>query len=823
METKLTRAVRDLGGRFEHRLFLSATPHNGHSDSFSTLLELLDPYRFTRGVKVGATSGLKDVMVRRLKEDIRAVQGGFPRRVVQAVRVDGLPQDAPELVLSRLLDAYRTARAERLVDAPPRVRSIDRLLLVGLQQRLLSSVEAFAHTLETHAATVDRGEEGEVTVIEPEALQPFLLPRGPDEEEDLAEAEAEAEAEDGHLVDDERTLVTAATRAAGTGAQERELLEEMRTVAEAVRHAPDAKVRALVAWIRARLCPALPPFGELPDGPPASWNERRVIVFTESREGTLRYLREVLGQAIAGTDRANERVEVISGLTTGPRRNEIQRRFNTDPAQEPMRILLATDAAREGLNFQAHCADLFHFDLPWNPGRIEQRNGRIDRKLQPAPEVLCHYFVLPQRVEDRVLQVLVEKTETIRRELGSLSQVIDDEIHRRLSGGIRHDAADELAEEIASSDSEPDRQEAADDELEQARERAGELEAQNVRCRELLERSRRWTRFSPDPFRHALNESLGLLGAGPLQRVEQDGKALWHFPALDARQGADPSWAATLDTLRPPRKPNEKLADWRASSPIRPVVFRDPGTLTEATVHLHLAQRVAQRLLGRFRAQGFVHDDLSRACLAQVSDSIPRVVVIGRLALFGERAERLHEELVIVAARWTDAEERTEPLRPYGRDGHARTLELVDAALADPAPAPEDRVRERLLAGTGGDVAELTEPLAARAAELADEAERRLAERGERESRELDDTLVRQRRRVEDQLIRHRAEFDQLTLGFDDPERRQLEQNMRAWERRIGQFGADLHSEPARIRDFYTVRARRTEPIGLLYLWPDTN
>ena len=65
-------------GRFEHRLFLSATPHNGHSNSFSTLLELLDPYRFTRGVKVRGKKALEDVMVRRLKEDIRKVQGGFP-------------------------------------------------------------------------------------------------------------------------------------------------------------------------------------------------------------------------------------------------------------------------------------------------------------------------------------------------------------------------------------------------------------------------------------------------------------------------------------------------------------------------------------------------------------------------------------------------------------------------------------------------------------------------------------------------------------------------------------------------------------------------
>src|SRR3990172_8871844 len=73
IETKLTRAVRDLAARFEHRLFLSATPHNGHSNSFSTLLELLDPYRFTRDVNLRDKNILQNVMVRRLKEDIREV------------------------------------------------------------------------------------------------------------------------------------------------------------------------------------------------------------------------------------------------------------------------------------------------------------------------------------------------------------------------------------------------------------------------------------------------------------------------------------------------------------------------------------------------------------------------------------------------------------------------------------------------------------------------------------------------------------------------------------------------------------------------------
>src|SRR5262245_32968901 len=150
IETKFTRAVRDLAGRFEHRLFLSATPHNGHSNSFSTLLELLDPYRFTRGVPVRGKKALDEVMVRRLKEDIRTVQGGFPKRDPEPVILDGLPEDAPGLALSRLLDEYRSAREERFASTTHRAQAAAGLLVVGLQQRLLSSIEAFARSLKVH-------------------------------------------------------------------------------------------------------------------------------------------------------------------------------------------------------------------------------------------------------------------------------------------------------------------------------------------------------------------------------------------------------------------------------------------------------------------------------------------------------------------------------------------------------------------------------------------------------------------------------------------------------------------------------------------------
>jgi SNF2 family DNA or RNA helicase len=156
IDSKFTRAVRDLAGRFEHRLFLSATPHNGHSNSFSALLEILDPQRFCRGVPVRSKKLLDDVLVRRLKEDLREVAGGFPKREVLQVDIDGLPEDAPELRLSGLLDEYRCSREERLKGLTRHKRAQAAILISGLQQRLLSSIEAFARTLRVHRKTVLR-------------------------------------------------------------------------------------------------------------------------------------------------------------------------------------------------------------------------------------------------------------------------------------------------------------------------------------------------------------------------------------------------------------------------------------------------------------------------------------------------------------------------------------------------------------------------------------------------------------------------------------------------------------------------------------------
>jgi len=87
IDSQLTKTVRELCPFFEHKLFLSATPHNGHSNSFAALLEMLDPQRFCRGIPVRSKKLLEDVMVRRLKKDLRAIQiTDFPER--KAVPVD---------------------------------------------------------------------------------------------------------------------------------------------------------------------------------------------------------------------------------------------------------------------------------------------------------------------------------------------------------------------------------------------------------------------------------------------------------------------------------------------------------------------------------------------------------------------------------------------------------------------------------------------------------------------------------------------------------------------------------------------------------------
>ncbi|MEQ9322643.1 MAG: DISARM system SNF2-like helicase DrmD, partial [Polyangiaceae bacterium] len=615
VDSQTTHVVRDIAPRFENRLFLSATPHNGHSNSFSALLESLDPQRFTRGVPVKGREQLREVMVRRLKRDLRQLTHSlrFPERKVVRLGIDMEPAEgnepANELSLAKTLAEYTSLFAEL-----PKTK---RLPLINLQKRLLSSVEAFARTLKVHAKSKQRA----VAALDS------------DEE---ADAEHTLGLDDDALDEREEQRVASASAALHKimpdGAEA--LLALMHEQAELLRREPDAKVRALMAWMREHLCPAI---GDR-DEKDTAWTDRRVLIFTEYGD-TRRYLMGLLREAVRHTEGGEDRVDQIHGGMNEQAREEVQYAFNAAPKDEPLRILVATDAAREGLNLQAHCADLFHFDIPWNPSRMEQRNGRIDRALQPSPEVRCHYFVYENRLEDRVLEKVVEKTEVISRELGSLGEVVRERIANALDPGI----GDKTEGDVDKASDLGDAKGTAEAELEASREQE-ELQREMDRALRTYTQSQKRLNFRPEHLRDALDVGLGLFGAEAIAEIE-DEAGVFALPELPDH------WQATLDALRPPRGREESWHEWRDKAP-RPVVFKAPQVLTQAKVHLHLEHPFVQRVLGRFLAQGFGHHDLSRVTAVAMPDTGDTVALaIGRLCLFGSGAGRLHDALLAVAAR----------------------------------------------------------------------------------------------------------------------------------------------------------------------------
>ena len=170
-------------------------------------------------------------------------------------------------------------------------------------------------------------------------------------------------------------------------------------------------------------------------------NPLRVVGRRPGKRGVEKRLAEGLDEL-----QPDDRIASFTGSTPSDRREELKRQFNSDPAKDPLRILICTDAAREGINLQMRCYDLIHIDLPWNPARLEQRNGRIYRKLQPAPKVFCRYFRYAQRPGDIVLEALVRKTELIASQLGSAGQVLAARISDDLdSNGIIAAQADDDA------------------------------------------------------------------------------------------------------------------------------------------------------------------------------------------------------------------------------------------------------------------------------------------------------------------------------------------------------------------------------------------
>lgn len=787
IDSHVTRMIRDeLAYKFENRLFLSATPHNGHSNSFSALMAMLDPQRFTRGVPIQRGSkALSAVMVRRLKRDLQALgKSDFPQRKVVRLAIDG--NDLPEVELSRLLAEYtKLMRPER---------GRGRLVFINLQKRLLSSIEAFHRTLQAHAA---RAESGAVKDVQLDlSVVPARRPADDDDDaygvdDEVLDAEDAAEVESAT-----RVLQSPEGRA-------RALLDRMLELARQHRNRPDGKVGLLVDWIRAHLLKG------------NAWDDCRLLVFTEYGD-TMRYLQRTLADALQDTHRADERIAVFHGGMGDDTRDELQAAFNGDPAEHPVRVLIATDAAREGLNLQNHCADLFHFDVPWNPARMEQRNGRIDRTLQPSPEVRCHYFVYPARAEDAVLEKLVGKVETIQAELGSLGEVVMMQVERVLARGIDPDtlAAMDEAERL------PAQAETTKHELESQRAETKALKRDIDEARSILQRSRKVMDFREELLRDAIDVGLSLAGAGPLKPMAEtvEGLRAFELPPLP------PSWDRTLDSLRRPRRRDEPEWEWR-KEPAQPVVFKPLDRMGESRVHLHLEHPFVQRILSRFIAQGFGAQDLSRVTIVPDDRAgEPRAIAFGRLSLFGPGAARLHDELISIAAPWRESGDG-DHLVPAGSAEDKQALANLEDLLTrgEGLATPPAALQARLAHTAAKDFATLWRYVRDEADGAAHAATQLLSARGQKEADDLCEILKRQREDINRQMTRQLDLFPELQEDALRQQREQLQSEREDMNKRLGRIEEEIRSEPEQLQWLYKVSLRRLVPVGLVYLWPTTS
>ena len=554
------------------------------------------------------------------------------------------------------------------------------------------------------------------------------------------------------------------------------------------------------------------------------WTDRRVIVFTEYAD-TKRYLLDQLrrglsdgGEAFDAPDETGGRILQLHGGMGEEAREEVQAAFNTPPSEHPARILIATDAAREGLNLQAHCADLFHFDIPWNPSRMEQRNGRVDRRLQQSPEVRCHYFVYPQRAEDRVLETLVHKTEVIRRELGSLSTVVLERMGQALDPGID---GDRTIQDIEDATEPGEQREVVTAELESSR-------AQTRILQEIEQASASYTasakrlNFREEDLRHTIDVGLDMLGYKRLQPVDssdREHRGVYQLPELDRH------WDRTVDRLRPPRHRDQPFYEWRKEPP-RPVVFKALQSLRADRVHLHLEHPFVKRVLSTFTSQGFAGHQLNRVSALVVRDQAqPQVLAFGRLSLFGSGAGRLHDELITLGAPFFESGAAIKP----SQLSSAHTDELIrlmDESLRDPqSPAVPGKVQKRLGDATGRVFEELWPMLEKQANAIAAEVEQQLEARGEEEANALVAILEKQRLAIEETL---KSNHLKLVASEGNPSHKsskaiddQLARDRRHLQRRLERQSQELATEPLDLKALYDIKLHRVEPVGLLFLWPE--
>ena len=375
-----------VGRHTRHFLLMTATPHNGKEGDFQLFLSLLDSDRFYGKFRDGVHKvDPSDLMRRMVKEELVKFDGTplFPERRAYTInyKLSDLEAEMYEAVTQ-----YVTTEMGKADQLDGKRRGSVGFALTALQRRVASSPEAIYQSLKNRRNRLEKRLREEKIGARGRNLMTASLRDIPEDEDDLNAEEHE------NLVEE---LIDEATAAQTID----ELEEEIRILKGLV-----AKAKSLVISGKDRKWDELSRI--LQDDPhtrDADGRLRKLIVFTEHR-ATLDYLH----QRIAGVLGNHDAIVTIHGGTYRDMRRKNQELFRSD---KNVRVLVATDAAGEGVNLQ-NANLMVNYDLPWNPNRMEQRFGRIHRIGQ---QEVCHLWnlVAKETREGDVYYRLLMKLETI--------------------------------------------------------------------------------------------------------------------------------------------------------------------------------------------------------------------------------------------------------------------------------------------------------------------------------------------------------------------------------------------------------------------------
>jgi SNF2 family DNA or RNA helicase len=768
-----TLAIRSLTPHFEHKLFLSATPHNGYRESFAALLEMLDSQRFARAVPPDRAQ-LDAVMVRRMKSELKLRWDGSRRFAERVVKHLEVPYTEEERLAHRNLQQYSELRLKNAATEGERLAA--EFVLKLLKKRLFSSPAAFGITLEKHITSVG-GRKNAASYA-----------RDMDDYGDDYADDEEYETQIGEV------MGSASQALSPISAEERNLLKQLREYAAKTSLRPDSKAQTLINWLKHTLKQG----GE--------WNEERVILFTEYR-ATQKWLYDLLAREGFAEE---GRLEMIYGGMAKDEREPIKAAFQTHPKQSAVRILLATDAASEGVNLQNHCSRLIHIEIPWNPNRMEQRNGRVDRHGQKADEVHIHHFVgrgfdsasTSGKVGDleadlEFLMRAALKIETIREDLGKVGPVIASQVEEAMLGRRK-----QLDTSRAEQEAEPVRRMLKFDR--KLREQLEKLASQ-------LHETQHELNLTPEHIENVVRVGMELAEQPAL--IPVDVENIWPDPTgvrkscpvfrLPALSG---SWAQCAEGLAHPH-----------TKTVRPIVFDAALAAGRDDVVLaHLNHRLVQMCLRLLRAEiwslGRQTTHLSRVSACVVDDSSlthPVVIAHGRIVVLGGDNHRLHEEIITAGGALIEGR--------FSRLNVGDAKKALAAATDIPAPAA---IEARFQALWAKQEDALLASLEARRVERTKNLEKNLEDLAEKEVNKLRTVMTELQRSIREELENKDDPQFKLDLRGDEPGIQQRERDLSALRRRLNEIPDEIERESEHIRSRFRNPSARLFPVAVTWLIP---